>query len=70
MNLYNWGKIPVVYDHPFWQKKGFSGTIFSQTSIAFELYDLIYINHSTMKTIVALVCSSFNAFKVNSNFIS
>jgi monoamine oxidase len=32
-------KFAVVYHHPFWREKGYSGTVFSQTGIATELYD-------------------------------
>ncbi len=32
-------KFALVYKSPFWEKKGFSGTMFSQCSISPELYD-------------------------------
>ncbi len=32
-------KFGLVYKSPFWEKKGFSGTMFSQCSISPELYD-------------------------------
>ena len=32
-------KFGLVYKDPFWEKKGFSGTMFSQCSISPELYD-------------------------------
>jgi monoamine oxidase len=32
-------KFAVEYDRPFWREKGFSGSVFSQSGLAVEIYD-------------------------------
>jgi monoamine oxidase len=39
-------KFALVYQKPFWREKGFSGTVFSQTGIATELYDHTNVEES------------------------